>query len=352
MGRRIPGECVDVTGINDEPDTVLGDQESASDPKEGETTSNEATTEIEILPTLTGYFEESRASPTAFFKVLRKNNVRRFRSSDQEAAAKLMISLDPEGKRLWALMSQSSLPNAVDTWIWVATQDRLKEQLGDSFDPEDRNAKRVFTSILTNLSPGLRSERKEDNRRVEAWLRIGICWLMERRSLKAWSIADGLRPILFSELKLASRLAYRSIQKGKIGQLRLAVAIAGLGTETIKAAEQERDRERHGSTHLRQRLEEAQAAVARLQTELGDAKKKIIEHESTISESERTLSAERHHWGHDLTETKAKQKVLLGERLGPLLEDAVDALEIDPPAPSIALRRVKSALTIIREAKE
>jgi hypothetical protein len=85
---------------------------------------------------------------------------------------------------------------------------------------------------------------------------------------------------------------------------------------------------------------------------LEGARETIAEHEAAISKLEQTLTAERQHWGHDLTETKAEQKVLLGERLAPLLEDAIDALEIDPPAPGTALRRTKSALAVIKEVNE
>ena len=57
-------------------------------------------------------------------------------------------------------------------------------------------------------------------------------------------------------------------------------------------------------------------------------------------------------WGHDLSETKAEQRVLLRERVAPLLSDAIDALEIDPAAPHIALKRLKTVLSIIDEAKK
>ena len=76
----------------------------------------------------------------------------------------------------------------------------------------------------------------------------------------------------------------------------------------------------------------------------------ISKQEMAIANLEKTLAVERHHWGHDLTETKAKQKVLLGERLAPLLADAIDALEIGPPAQGIALRRVKAAISVIEKA--
>jgi hypothetical protein len=51
-----------------------------------------------------------------------------------------------------------------------------------------------------------------------------------------------------------------------------------------------------------------------------------------------------------MADVRTQQSVFLKERLGPLLNDAVDALEINPPEPRIALKRLKSALASIQEA--
>ncbi len=59
-----------------------------------------------------------------------------------------------------------------------------------------------------------------------------------------------------------------------------------------------------------------------------------------------------HQWGHDITETKAKHWVLLNERIMPMLYDAIDALEIETPAPDVALRRMKAICKLISETKE
>lgn len=352
MGKRILRERTDVTE-NEEitgtmPDKKPADLSATDDPAPAESTASD----VEFPPTLSGYFSEQRATPSAFFKILRKNAVKHFRSDDREAAGKLMIDLDPEGERLWALMSQSTLPDAIDTWVWGAAQVRLKEKLGETFDPQDHDATRVLKVILTCLSPGLRSNSKDERKNAETWLRIGICWLVEKRALKSWQVAEGLRSIFFPELKSAARLAQRSIQRGKISELRLAVAVAGLGDQMVREAAEERDRERSTAADLRQRLDDARKTIEKLSSELEGARETIAEHEAAISKLEQTLTAERQHWGHDLTETKAEQKVLLSERLAPLLEDAIDALEIDPPAPGTALRRTKSALAVIKEVNE
>lgn len=308
--------------------------------------------EVEIPPTLVGYFGEDRASPTGFFKVLRKNEVKRFRPADQETAANLMRSKDPDAERLWSLMAQASPPEPVDAWMWAAAQSRLKEQLGEVFDPHDHDAGRILKSVLRELSAALGSENKDNKRRAENILRIAICWLVEKRSLKTWQAAEQLPPVLFKDLKAATRAAQRAVQKGRPSELRIATAMAALGDQMVKAAEEEQARERRISNDLRHRLDDANRKIEKLQTELEDAKSTISEKEIAIANLDKTLVAERHHWGHDLTETKAEQRVLLGERLGPLLADAIDALEIDPPAPGTALRRVKAALAVIEEAKQ
>ncbi|MBG0793203.1 hypothetical protein IYY11_07385 [Methylocystis sp. H62] len=183
------------------------------------------------------------------------------------------------------------------------------------------------------------------------WLRIGVCWLVEKRSLQAWQTAEALLSILFPEGKSASRLAIRAIQKGKSTEFRLAVAMTGLAHELVSAAQEDRDRERQISAGLRDRLAETRSKLERLQAELTLSKRELEQRIFKLAEVETTLAAERQHWGHDLSEAKAGQRVLLSERIGPLLQDAVDALEIEPSAPSLALKRMKAVLSIIEEAK-
>ncbi|MBB5754666.1 hypothetical protein [Prosthecomicrobium pneumaticum] len=311
----------------------------------------EPSAEIEIRPAISGFFEQPKASASAFFKVIRNHDVKRFTVADQADAEKLMEEMDPDGERLWNLMSQASLPEAVDAWILGAAQKRLATKLGEFFDPQEFDKQEIFKSLTKGLSKDLQTEDKEKRRGAENWLRIGLSWLIEKRTLQPWQIAEGLLPILFPESKSASRLASRAIQKGKASEFRLAIAVAGLAHDMVKVAERERDQERQISAGLRDRLADTRATLDRLQAKLTETQNELAQQNSKLVEAEATLAAERQHWGHDLSETKAEQRVLLGERIGPLLQDAVDALEIDPPAPGLALRRIKAALSTIEEAK-
>jgi hypothetical protein len=63
-----------------------------------------------------------------------------------------------------------------------------------------------------------------------------------------------------------------------------------------------------------------------------------------VVELEENLAAARQHCGFDITELKGKHSNFLSERVRPLLNDAVDALEIDPPELGIAVRRIQAVL--------
>ena len=87
-----------------------------------------------------------------------------------------------------------------------------------------------------------------------------------------------------------------------------------------------------------------------LEADLAALRADLARKEAALKSVETQLENERHHWGHDLSETKAGQRILLGERVAPLLSDAIDALEIEPPAQSVALKRIKAVLKVIDEA--
>lgn len=307
--------------------------------------------EMQISPTISGYFRDPKTTVPAFFKVLRTLDIKRFTQSDEAHAVDLMEKMDQTGERLWGLMSQGSLPDSVDRWIWGAARQRLKSVLGEAFDPQEHDADRILKSLRDRLAPIVKSEDKIESKSAENWLRVGICWLVEKRSLPPWGIAERMLPYLFVDPAAAARMSKRALQRGKPNEFRLAIATAGLGQEMVKAAQTERDSEKLAGADLRHHLADARSTIEQLQTEAATLRAELGQQSKTLEALQAQLMAERQHWGHGLTETKAKQKVLLGERVAPLLSDAIDALEIEPSAPGVALRRLKTVLSIIGEAK-
>lgn len=153
----------------------------------------------EATSTLSAYFGLAKVSPASFFKALRAAKVRHFTQSDEGQAFELMGKNDPDGDRLWILISQSKLPDAIDRWIWKASQERLKAVVGAHFDPLDHDAAQILRVLVEFSSADLGAKEKDKRRKAGNWLRVGLCWLIEKRSLDAWQIADQISSNLFKK---------------------------------------------------------------------------------------------------------------------------------------------------------
>lgn len=148
------------------------------------------------FPTLAEYFGPKPMPAHAFIKAVRATKVLRFKNDDEQAALQLMAANDPEGSRLWALVSQSTLPEAIDHWVWIAVQDRLKSDLAGDFDPA-REASVILRDLQRGLASRIHSREKASKRKGENLLRMGVTWLAKRRTLDAADAISELRAIFF-----------------------------------------------------------------------------------------------------------------------------------------------------------
>lgn len=308
----------------------------------------EAETALNVEPTLTAFFGEKKIRPAAFLGAVKKKKIARFSSEDEAAAWDLMSAHDPDGERLWALASQGSLPEAVERWIWPTAQKRLSSILGDRFAPLQQTS----SEMLAIISERAVRTSKEGASELDNWARIGFRWLIEQRSVDAWQVADSLCSRLFPKAPDAKRLATKAVARGRTAELTLVVATIGLAKSVVENAQRALDTEQRLSLGLRAQLSQAnereqalQADVSRLETNLAATSSEVL-----VARAE--LEAERHHSGHELTEAKGAQQALLRERIRPLLSDAIDALEIEPAAPDVALRRLKNVTELIERADE
>ncbi len=305
-----------------------------------------------IAPTISAYFEAAKISPSAFFKALKTAKVKQFAQDDEAQASEKMDKSDPDGQRLWALMCQPTLPEVVDRWIWRVAQDRLRVAIGDDFNAWDLDAVQILKQISDSLATRLLSKDRRERKEAENWLRIGIRWLIEKRSLDPRLIAEKILPTLFRKQSDATRIAARVLERGRSTEFRQAVAMAGLAQAIVESAQRERDAERRIAAGLQQKLNDLFSELETLRSKLLAVTDELANRSEMLADSKSRLEIERQHWGHDFSESKAEQQVFLRERVMPLLSDALDALEIEPPAPHVALKRLKTAISIINGAKQ
>jgi hypothetical protein len=327
-----------------------GGEESASADAPSASDARKAPERPPVSPTLSAYFGPSAVAAAAFVKAVRTAKVRRFTDEDVAEASRLMPTNDPGGRRLCVLASQSKLPEAVERWVWTAAQARLKDLVPGDFTPLDLDAGTTFRSLHQHLSPWLGSSDKANRGRAEVLLRLGLNWLLAQRSLDPWTVLDHLRATLFKDKASAMRAVRKLIARTKRSELKDAAAVVGLAHEMVQAARVEQNADRRRQALFQSQLATANAEIIELRAKLGAA---LDERESLsrkLVETQRQFDESQQHWGHDMVEVKSEQSLLLRERLKPLLSDAIDALEIKPPAPEIALERVMVALSSIEEA--
>ena len=218
------------------------------------------------IPSLATYFGTTPVPVRAFIKAIKAAKIRRFEEDDERASITLMQNNDPEGARLWALVSQSELPEAIDNWVWGAVQSKLKAEVPGEFDPLARDSLTVLKTLHRQLSTSIHGREKIQKRKSENLLRIGLTWLAKRRALDPWEGFSELRVVFFSEGPAAARRAKRILTQGKSLEIKSAAAICGLVQEKVRTALSERDderRQKNGLQEIVSRLEDDTRIVCR-----------------------------------------------------------------------------------------
>lgn len=303
-----------------------------------------------VDPTLTAYFGKEPVNPSLFVKSLKAAKIERFTDDDRTAAAALAERNDPDGARLLALASQPGLPKAVERWVWPAASALLKNKVPRAFEPFEPDADATFRRVHRDLASGLASGEERLRQRSETLLLLTLRWLGTNRSLDIVGALDTLRGTFPSSEAALRETVRKGLTAGKLGDVKRAAALATLLGRGLNDAKAAVDMERQRRAALEERLSEGQVRIAKVSAE-NDALAR--ERDVLAAECERLrrqLDENRQHFSHDMVNVKAQQILLLTERIVPLLDNAVDALEIEPPAPEVALRRLKSAIKHIQES--
>lgn len=332
--------------MNDQP-TETTRPEATVTTQEGDLKNKSAKPPIE--PTLAAYFGAKPVPPAPFFKALRAAKLDRFTTEDLAAAAAAAAETDSLGIRLLALAAQGGKPKPVDRWVWTAVQTFLRSKVPAAFEPFDPDADATFRHIHRVLQPRLADADAERQKQAHILLALSLTWLASQRSLNVVAALELLQDSFPGSGGANRELVRKAIAEGKVGTLRRLAAIVslldGAARETRAALEAERQRR----AAVESQLSDARAAISRLAGQVQELTQARDKAAADAADAVKQLDEGQQHAGHDIVELKARQGAFLKRRIVPLLSDAVDALEIDPPAPHIAIGRLKSAIDAIGE---
>lgn len=302
---------------------------------------------VVVTPTLATYFGASPVPAAAFVKAVRTGKVKRFTEVDVQEASTLIANTDPHGRRLLALASLSQLPDAIERWVWLTVQQRLRSALPADFDLLQADTVETCKTLLQHLSSSIASTDKDRRESAETLLRLSLLWLVSRRALDGWTAFEQLKSTFFKDDAMAAKAARKMLTRGKIADISNASAVAGLAREAVREARSQMETEARRQATLQAQLNTAQAEIVERRAQVERLSLERDGLAQQFQDAKVQLDQSHQHWGHDVTDIKTRQNALLQQRIMPLLSDAIDALEIDPPAPDIALRRLKLALSSI-----
>jgi hypothetical protein len=278
---------------------AAAEQDIASSPK----------LEQEIEPTLSAFFGSNKVRVSVFLNSVKKTKTTRFEQSDESNASELMTTNDVNGERLWMLLSQPSLPECLERWIWQITQDRLTAVVGAKFDPLNQTTADSLSAIREYINSAAVEPGSGPD--VNNWGRIGLRWLLKKRSVDAWEVADQLGRHLFRNPSDARKIALRAMERGRSSEFKQVVAMAAVSRAIVENAQRERDTERRVALNLRGQVSRAKEDIQRLQSAVSELDIQLATKSAELVKAHSQLEAERQHSGHDLTETRAAQQTPL-----------------------------------------
>lgn len=297
-------------------------------------------------PCIAAYYRNPKIKPTAFLKALREAQVTSFSSNDTEEALQLVADTDPTLSRTVALLGKG--PDTLQRWLNDVAKMALSTYFPDPIRYEFEPAKTLFGSFIRASMQDLVGNDKQRKMRAQNLLRLCLVWLVEQRNLKP---SDALLPIRKarkkekqpSEMSL-HRDFLRLLKRAKTNQMMDLSLVASVFEIEIAQAERERREAIIVQTRLRENETALEAELSAAKDHIEILERQRVDLSDKLVSTEKQLHEERELRALDRTQQEGRSRRFLTERLSPLLSDARDALDSDPPSTKVARQRVEMAI--------
>jgi hypothetical protein len=297
------------------------------------------------VPTLAAYFRNEFDSAASFVKAVKIAHVKRFEPEDHAHADELMRKSDSDGQMLYKLTAAAPFTLPIELWIWRVVEERLTSKF--KLDMSCQTVDCILEALRHHVVVSALQTKKAKQSPPSFWMRIAINYLISKRRLDVLDLLGAVAPLLFTNVVSAAALASKTSQTGSSRDLSLLSCVALLGRELLQKAEADVAIARANVDACKLQLQRDASRVGQLECQINDLTLTRAALSNALAESETRRETQRQHLGHDLSEIKAATNMLLREELGPIIHDAIDALEMDPPAPDVAVRRLRKSIALI-----
>ncbi|MCG5246884.1 hypothetical protein LPC10_17640 [Methylorubrum sp. B1-46] len=307
--------------------------------------------EVKVEPFLRTYFGGTEVRPSDFIKAVSEVKASRFSEDDIAEAERLRRAGDSDHKRMLGLATQPKLPAQVSNWLWPAVQAAIRARAPNVLEPYNVEADTALRRLHRELANELGSGDTAVRQPATVILQLGLAWMVRQRNLDLGTALQILGDTYAEGEASVTRHVRHALSSGRVADIERAVAISKLMGRSTREAISQRDQEKLQRGEAEELLDQARVYSGDLKRRIAELEAEVAELKGQVSASRSELDDSRQHWGHDMVEVKTRQAALLQEKVVPLLGDAIDALEIDPPQPKIAVRRIRTVLASIKETE-
>lgn len=248
-------------------------------------------------------------------------------------------------------------PGSLLRWCEEIVRSRDEPLRNWALDP-GQDVGTAFGELLKWAYPFLRQKADRAKRQLaESCLLIGLNLLIARRS---FSPLDALRRIATAtgthvEKRGGAsmeRTATKQLTRAGVRQLLDLALVAALSEKELTSAEESRRAAVALASDLRCEKEALEGERDSLRIEVQALIRELDQKDKQIKELLADLEGAKVRALHDLGELKARFRREIGDDLAGLLSDAWDAIDTDPPHPTVVRERLETAREAIRRELE
>jgi hypothetical protein len=275
-----------------------------------------------------------------------------FAMTDSEEALRHLGARDPDLRKTLALAGAGNPPAPLRRWFADATRHLLADRLkGVSIDPLSP-AHEQIGRIAAGLAPALRAKDRIARAAAESLLRLSIKLVTDARP--DFSAAEMLA-LLFvplrepdADARLAPAELRERVQEAGVAQLRDLSLVQAAALDRILGAERARSEAQDRANALDAALAVERDRVRELREKLATAEAHAEALKADVARLNQAVADHRQIGAHGTAELLARMRALLAGRIDPLLADAADALEIEPPILEVVRDRIESGRGVIK----
>ena len=311
-----------------------------------------------LMPRISTYYGSPTVPPNLFLRDVRmaikaarlaKRDPPSFDAEDSNQTLGRLLELDPTLSLTVKLLGKD--PPQVRRWVAQATHTAFNHRLNDH-GLENEPALTHFDRLLRSTSRDLLGKNKQRREHAQNLLRLSLSWLVEMHNLKP----EEALPLVGRAKRARARTidlhrdVRRLLFRAPVPQLMNLSLISAFHAEALEDEISARKDTFRKLVYCRDQQTAQTAEIKELRDELSLVTEERAALEKRLAETAAQLRGQKELRAIDRTQIRGRSRRFLKERVLPLISDAQDAMEFDPPQFEGARQRLDMALTAI--AKE